>query len=105
MRNDASLAQEQVRQRHRFVERPAGIGAHVEHQPAQASARLALQRLPGCQHVRADIAGEFIDHDVADIAVHQFMRDRLQFDHAARGPDRLPARSLGIERDEDVSRE
>ena len=83
LRDDAAFGEEEIGQRDRFVERAAGVGAQIEHQPVDPAGGFRFHFFPRCKDIAADIAGKFIDHDLADIALMQFPGDRFEFDHAA----------------------
>ncbi len=87
LRDDAAFLEEEVAQRHRFVERAAGVGAQVEHQAVEAPGRLLGQRFPGGEDIGPDVARELVDHDHADVARLELVGDRLEFDQPARDRD------------------
>ena len=84
LRHDLAVGQEEVGQCHCLVERSARVGTQVEHETGQAARCLLLQVLPRGEDVAADIAGEFIDHYMADRAVLDLPGNRLELDQAAR---------------------
>src|SRR5690606_8376791 len=93
LRDDLPVGEEQVAERHGLVERPARIPAQIEHEPADASARLAPQPGERGLDVGADVAAELVDADHPDAAFVELPGDRLELDHAPghRDVERLVA--------------
>ena len=81
--DDGAFLDERVAHLDGLLEQPAGVPAHVEHQPAQRAAVLLLHRANGSLHVARGGPREAGEPHVADAVVEQLGGHRLVGDGGA----------------------